>query len=88
MDAAGQIHVLHQSGPTRYTHSTFSPDAVPMDTEFVGRQGQAAQLAVDETGKVVVRGGNVYTGDVSVDRPQIRAFNPFSEGSSRPARRK
>ena len=87
VDAAGQVHVLHQSGPTRYTHSIHTSDAVPVRSEFVGKQGQAAQLIVDKSGKVGVSGAEVYTGDVSVDRPQIRSFDPFTSGSRRPGER-
>lgn len=80
VDSEDLIHVLHQSGPTRYSHSIFGADGTPIRQEYVAKGNRSAELAIGEGGDVVVQGGLSYEGDSSVDRPRIRPFNPFSSG--------
>jgi hypothetical protein len=80
VDEEDRIHVLHQSSPSRYTHSVFAANGQPLRQEFVSKGRQVARLAFDEAGEVIVEGGLDYQGELSVDRPRIRPFNPFPNG--------
>ena len=77
VDAAGRIHVLHQSRPLRYTHSVHSGSGYPLDRTFYTAGDRTADLRLDEHGEIHVHGVVAYRGDVSADRPKIPSFTPF-----------
>jgi len=56
LDGAGHVHVLHQSGPNHYTHSTFSTDGTPLQ-RTAEYSATPAQLDDDGTGNLVMRAG-------------------------------
>ncbi len=62
-DNAGRIHILHQSAPTRFTHSVFETDGVPVSTKFHGGKAAMIKLVVNREGEVKVEGGDLYRGD-------------------------
>ena len=77
LDRLGRIHILHQSGPTRYTHSVFGPDGQPVDQTYHTKgPGLPAMQSTDE-GDIEVTGVVTYQGDTQSARPAIRPFNPF-----------
>ncbi len=77
IDASGQIHVLHQSRPLRYTHSVHTGLGYPQDSTFYTRGNQAAEIRLDDEGAGYVYGVVPYEGNISTERPEIRSFNPF-----------
>lgn len=85
MDHTGRIHVLHQSGPTRYTHSVYSADAMPISATFYTSIGGVdPSLVDDEKNGYQPSGVLPYKGDAFIDlsKPLPR---PLGE---RPPRRK
>jgi hypothetical protein len=66
MDGAGNIHVLHQSGPWRYTHSVFSPDGVPVNRQYY--TAELGDVGFEETGDgtVEIKGGGKYSGEPEI----------------------
>lgn len=77
IDLRGQVHVLHQSAPSRFTHSTFRIDGRPLDRVFYTKGNVAIRLEPAPDGEMVVVGGQVYEGDLSVQMPEIPAVAPF-----------
>lgn len=76
-DAEGRAHTLHQSGPTRFSHSIYTPEGRPLGQTFYTKGPGQPALRRTEDGGMEVTGVLEYEGDVSVERPQIRPFNPF-----------
>ena len=62
-DGAGVFHVLHQSGPDRFAHSTFSYDGAPLGVVFYSAQVGNVRLVRKETGELEVTGGTPYVED-------------------------
>jgi hypothetical protein len=62
-DTRGRLHVLHQSGPARFTHSSFSSRGTPLDKQFISADGSNVRLVRTPEGGVEVVGGRVYEGD-------------------------
>lgn len=62
-DGAGVFHVLHQSGPDRFAHSTFGYDGAPLGVVFYSAQVGSIRLARKETGELEVTGGTPYVED-------------------------
>ena len=62
-DADGAFHALHQEGPDRFAHATFSYDGAPLGVVFYSGQVGRIQLARTEQGGVEVRGGTPYVLD-------------------------
>lgn len=55
VDGNGNIHVLFQSGPERFTHSVISPDGQPVDSsQFLGNEATIGMSR--EGGRVSVEG--------------------------------
>lgn len=62
-DRLGRVHVLHQSAPTRFTHSVFESDGTPVETVFWTSTPAEIQLHRTEDGNIVVVGARRYEGD-------------------------
>ena len=62
-DGAGAFHVLHQSGPDRFAHSTFGYDGAPLGVAFYAAQVGNVRLVRKETGELEVTGGTPYVED-------------------------
>lgn len=60
VDEAGNVHVLHQSGPWQFTHSVFSPRGEPVVQEVYSGEGSAMGLKRGEGGQLAVEGGQLY----------------------------
>ena len=76
MDAAGQFHVLHQSGPWRYTHSIFTSEGVPVSSRFYTAELNDVSLAETEDGTVSVKGGGAYDGGPAIPPPDRNPEKP------------
>lgn len=76
-DRDGNVHILHQSGPTRYTHSAFSANGRPIEHQFFTKGAALPKLRPAEGGTIEVAGVIEYRGDSQASRPLIRPFNPF-----------
>lgn len=76
-DEKGQIRILFQSGPTRFTHHLFSARGLPLQKRFyTGRTG-ATRLRKNADGTVDLINAQEYQGDPYVvpdERLRIRAF--------------
>lgn len=62
-DRAGRFHVLHQSGPDRFTHSMFGFDGAPLETTIYIAEVGGIRLDRGEDGTVAVAGGTPFTED-------------------------
>ena len=62
-DAESAFHVLHQSGPDRFAHSTFGYDGAPQGVGFYSAQVGNVRLVRKETGELDVTGGTPYVED-------------------------
>ncbi len=62
-DRLGRVHVLHQSAPSRFTHSVFEADGTPVQTVFWTSSPAEIQLRRTEEGDIVVAGARPYEGD-------------------------
>ena len=62
-DAEGAFHVLHQSGPDRFAHSTFGYDGAPLGVGFYSAQVGNVRLVRKEIGELDVTGGTPYVED-------------------------
>jgi hypothetical protein len=64
----GTIHVLHQSAPTRFTHSVTTMDGRPVSTRFYSSSDKArVTLAEDRRGRLRPEGVSPYKGDPAVE---------------------
>lgn len=77
VDLLGHVHVLHQSAPSRYTHSVFRLNGRPLDRTFYTKGYASIRLEPGEDGELVVVGGQPYEGDLSVQMPTLPAVVPF-----------
>ncbi len=71
VDAARRVHVLHQSAPTRFTHSVFEADGAPVRSVFWTASPSEIALERTEDGDLVVAGGRPYEGDKAVAPPRF-----------------
>ena len=62
-DGAGVFHVLHQSGPDRFAHSTFGYDGAPQGVGFYSAPVGSIRLERKETGDLEVTGAMPYAED-------------------------
>ncbi len=62
-DREGNVHVLHQSGPTQYTHASFTPFGAPLNISLYAAEISKIRLEAVEGGKLVVRGGKPISQD-------------------------
>jgi hypothetical protein len=62
-DRDGVFHVLHQSGPERFVHSTFDADGAPRGMTVYSAEMGSIRLARQEDGTVEVTGGTAYVED-------------------------
>lgn len=68
LSSDGTIHVLHQSAPTRFTHSVTTLDGRPVTTRFYSAPDKAkAKLVADRRGRVRPEGIAPYEGDPVVE---------------------
>ncbi len=81
-DRDGAFHVLHQSGPDRFVHSTFAYDGDFLGFEIFSAETSTIALARDENGAVAVTGGNRFEEDpenpgmlVAPALPQRQPYN-------------
>lgn len=65
-DASGRIHVLHQSAPTRYTHSVVDPSGIVISVKFYTARPSEIAMRRTAEGEIVVEGGEPYKGDSMV----------------------
>lgn len=70
-DKRGRIHVLHQSAPTRFTHSVFEADGQPVSSQFWSGRTSGVGLQLNEDGDIVVAGAQPYRGDKTVAPPSV-----------------
>lgn len=70
-DRAGRVHVLHQSAPTRFTHSVFEFDGRPVSSVFWTAKAAEIALQRTEDGDIVVVGAQPYRGDSMVAPPRF-----------------
>jgi len=63
-DRLGRVHVLHLSGPNRFTHSVFEPDGEPVSAKFWTARPSDIALQRDANGDLIVVGARPYAGDV------------------------
>lgn len=76
-DAGGRIHVLHQSGPTRYTHSVIDPAGALVSAKFYTARPVDIAMRQTAEGEIVIEGGQPYRGDpvvapMRVDEGRVR----------------
>jgi hypothetical protein len=62
-DRDGAFHVLHQSGPDRFTLSVFDFDGAPRGVTLYSAAVGSLKLERDESGQVQVVGGTAYVAD-------------------------
>lgn len=72
-DGRGRVHVLHQSAPTRFTHSMFEYDGEPISSKFYSGLVSSVALQTTEDGDIVIAGALPYKGDKSVAAPSVDA---------------
>jgi hypothetical protein len=70
-DGRGRVHVLHQSAPTRFTHSVFEPDGQPVSSQFWTGRSSGVALQLTEDGDIIVTGAQAYRGDKVVAPPSV-----------------
>lgn len=88
-DASGAFHVLHQTGPDRFAHSTFGTDGAPLGTTFYGGTVGRIRLARNERGDLAVQGGTPYVEDPEQPGvllgPELPPAHPYSTSLGEPA---
>ena len=88
-DAAGAFHVLHQTGPDRFAHSTFGTDGAPLGTTFYGATVGSIRLARNERGELAVQGGTPYVEDPEQPGvllgPELPPAHPYRTTLGEPA---
>jgi hypothetical protein len=62
-DRDGRLHVLHQSGPDRYTHSVYAGHGSPLTRVFHSPGAGRTALVRDAEGGVNLTGVSEYSGD-------------------------
>lgn len=62
-DRDGSFHVLHQSAPDRFVHSTFSYDGAPQGVVFYSAQVGSIRWVRNELGDLEVKGATPYVTD-------------------------
>lgn len=72
-DGRGRVHVLHQSAPTRFTHSVFESDGEPISSKFYSGIASSVALQTTEDGDIVIAGALPYRGDKAVAPPSVDA---------------
>ena len=82
-DPDGTYHVLHQSGPDRFTHSEFDIDGAPLSTTIYIAESGAIRLVRDDAGLVTVTGGTPFTEDPDhpgqLTAPALPPAHPYSQ---------
>ncbi|NLG34109.1 MAG: hypothetical protein GX548_02010 [Lentisphaerae bacterium] len=63
LDRNGVFHVLHQTAPDRFLHSTFGYDGAPLGMTFYSAETASLRLVRDESGDVQVTGGTPFVED-------------------------
>ncbi len=63
IDEIGNIHVLHQAGPSQFNHSVFTPEGQPVLQEQYSADGREIRLQKEDTGRIAVEGGRSIGGD-------------------------
>ncbi|MBU0678540.1 MAG: hypothetical protein KJ626_10525 [Verrucomicrobia bacterium] len=58
VDQRGQVHILHQSGPSRFKYSVFNSEGIPVSDEYVAGTGQGLGLTTLADGSVRVSGSS------------------------------
>lgn len=71
LDRRGFVHVLHQSAPTRYTHSVHSNEGEPLSKEFHTKGDSSVRFADATDNSLQVKGALPYEGDLSVTFPEL-----------------
>ncbi|HBA82982.1 MAG TPA: hypothetical protein DCZ95_02705 [Verrucomicrobia bacterium] len=83
MDAEGNIHVLHQSGPWRYTHSVFGPNGVPVSHKFHTPDSNDVSFSETSDGTLEIKGVGTYDGGPDIP-PSDRNPQNVPEDSTKP----
>lgn len=61
VDAAGAVHILHQSSPHEYSYAVFKPDGTRVSTEHYGDNITRAQMVTGDQGEVRIETIQVAT---------------------------
>lgn len=87
-DRFGMAHILHQSSPTRFTHSSFEPDGTPYRSRFWTGKASSVGLQLTEDGEIEVVGAQPYRGDVGVapSRADARRIDEMMDRRGLPSR--
>jgi hypothetical protein len=87
-DGRGRVHVLHQSAPTRFTHSVFESDGEPIGSKFYSGLVSSVALETTEDGDIVIAGALPYRGDKAVAAPSVdaRRIEEMKNRRGQPAR--
>ena len=88
-DADGAFHVLHQTGPDRFAHSSYGYDGTPLGTAFYGASAGSIRLARNERGGLEVQGGMPYVEDPEnpgvLVGPELPPAHPYATSLGEPA---
>ncbi len=77
----GDIHVLHQSGPWRYTHTVFGPDGEPLQVKNYTAEFNSISMEQTAEGEILVTGGSPYEGSPEAPPPDRDAGLPVFPAS-------
>ena len=93
-DPDGTYHVLHQSGPNRFTHSEFDSEGAPAGTSLYLAETGAIHFERGDDGLVAVAGGTPFTLDPEnpgmLTAPELPSVLPAipRAGTAAPAKKK
>ena len=77
LDGRGFVHVLHQSAPTRYTHSVHSDEGRPLSKKFYTKGDGPIRFIAASDNSLKVSGALPYEGDISVRFPEVPQLPPL-----------
>lgn len=63
LDGGGRLHVLHQSAPTRLSHTVYYDEDRAVEAKYYGTDGAGGRLVRNERNEVEVKDVLPYTGD-------------------------
>ena len=88
-DPDGTYHVLHQSGPNRFTHSEFDVEGAPAGTTIYLAETGAIHFERDDAGRITVAGGTPFAEDPEnpglLTAPELPSVLPAVPSAGMPA---
>ncbi len=84
VDAAGNIHVLHQAGPWRFSHCVFTPDGVLVTHDHYKGEVETAALKDLPDGTVEVAGATLIENPAAADAPPPDRAAPLGPPPNQP----